>query len=191
MLHIGIKNFERVIFNRSFYNKLYDNLLCSKYCSCEPVQPCLDDIPYVELYENNPETAINIRDFCCGRKIVLFGVPGAFTPVCSEKQLPEYISRAEEFKKLGVDEIACVSVNDPFVMCAWGKHHNAQGRVRMFADTQAILTTALGVTIELPSLGGIRSKRYSMVLSNGRIQTFNIEPDGIGLSVSRAAFIAI
>lgn len=85
-----------------------------------------------------------------------------------------------------MDEIVCVSVNDPFVMSAWGKEHGATGKVRMLADPAGLFASALDVNIDLPPLGGVRSKRYSMVVENGEVKELNIEPDGTGLSCSLA-----
>ncbi|XP_022199618.2 peroxiredoxin-2C-like [Nilaparvata lugens] len=150
-----------------------------------------DMIPYVNLFENTPDNCVNIHDFCFQRKVIIFGVPGAFTPTCSARHLPGFISKADDFKKMGVDEICCVSVNDPFVMSAWGKHFNAQGKVRMLADTRGELTEALGVCIDLPNLGGMRSMRYSMVVQNGIIQSMNVESDGVGLTVSDASQLKV
>lgn len=104
-----------------------------------------------------------------------------------QTHLPGYVSSAEELKsKQGVDEIVCVSVNDPFVMSAWGKEHGAAGKVRLLADPAGGFTKALDVTIDLPPLGGVRSKRYSLVVENGKVTELNVEPDGTGLSCSLA-----
>ena len=89
-----------------------------------------DKIPSVILNENSPDTKIDISEFCSGKKIVIFGVPGAFTPGCSKTHLPGYVEATEDLKGKGVEEIVCVAVNDPFVMEAWGKQHGADGKVR-------------------------------------------------------------
>lgn len=101
--------------------------------------------------------------------------------------MPGYITSADSLKAdQGVDEIVCVSVNDPFVMSAWGKQHGAAGKVRLLADPAGAFSSALDVTIDLPPLGGVRSKRYSMVVQNGEVKELNVEPDGTGLSCSLA-----
>ncbi|KAJ9580537.1 hypothetical protein L9F63_024303 [Diploptera punctata] len=143
-----------------------------------------DKVPNVELYENNPTTKVNLANLTKGKKVVVFAVPGAFTPGCSKTHLPGYVSRAEELHKKGVAEIVCVSVNDPFVMEAWGKEHKADGKVRMLADPKGEFTKAMDLTTDLPPLGGIRSKRYSMVIVDGVVKSLNVEPDGTGLTCS-------
>lgn len=120
------------------------------------------------------------------KKIIVFAVPGAFTPGCSKTHVPGYVQKADELKKSGIAEIVCVSVNDPFVMSAWGKDQNAGGKVRMLADPAAAFTKAVNLSIDLPPLGGVRSKRYSMVVENGVVKSLNVEPDGTGLSCSLA-----
>jgi 2-Cys peroxiredoxin 5 len=89
-----------------------------------------DKIPSVILNENSPDTKIDISEVCSGKKVVIFGVPGAFTPGCSKTHLPGYVEAAEDLKGEGVEEIVCVAVNDPFVMKAWGQQHGAEGKVR-------------------------------------------------------------
>uniref|UniRef100_B3P0D6 Peroxiredoxin-5 n=2 Tax=Drosophila erecta TaxID=7220 RepID=B3P0D6_DROER len=146
-----------------------------------------DSLPAVDLFEDSPANKINTGDLVNGKKVIIFGVPGAFTPGCSKTHLPGYVSSADELKsKQGVDEIVCVSVNDPFVMSAWGKEHGAAGKVRLLADPAGGFTKALDVTIDLPPLGGVRSKRYSLVVENGKVTELNVEPDGTGLSCSLA-----
>jgi len=146
-----------------------------------------DKIPSVALAENTPGNMVKLDELCAGKKVVFFGVPGAFTPGCSKTHLPGFVSAADDMKTQGVDEIVCVSVNDPFVMEAWGKAHSADGKVRMMADTNAELTKALGLDLDLTAvLGGIRSKRFSMVVDDGKISKLNVEPDGTGLSCSLA-----
>ena len=109
--------------------------------------------------------------------MVIFGVPGAFTPGCSKTHLPGYVAAADALKATkGVADIVCVSVNDPFVMEAWGKAHAADGKVRMLADTTGAYTKALGLDMDLTAaLGGVRSKRYSAVVDNGVVTKLNVE----------------
>ncbi|XP_037924200.1 peroxiredoxin-5, mitochondrial [Hermetia illucens] len=146
-----------------------------------------DKLPSAELFEDSPANKINVAELASNKKVLIFGVPGAYTPGCSKTHLPGYIEKAEELKKcLGIDEIACVSVNDPFVMSAWGKEHGAGGKVRMLADPAAKFAKALDLTVDLPPLGGVRSKRFSMIVENGEVKELNVEPDGTGLSCSLA-----
>ena len=111
-------------------------------------------------------------------KIAVFGLPGAYTPTCHKEHLPGFVSRAGDFKNKGVTEIVCVSVNDPFVMDAWGRELGAGGKVRMLSDGNGDLTRALGLDADLSGVGlGTRSKRYSMLLDGGVVKEFNVEDD--------------
>lgn len=103
-----------------------------------------------------------------------------------QTHLPGYVQKADELKKQGVHEIFCVSVNDPFVTSAWGKAHNTAGKIRVLADPSAAFTKALDLTVDIAPLGGTRSKRYSMVVENGKIVSLQVEPDGTGLTCSLA-----
>ncbi|KAL1139799.1 hypothetical protein AAG570_006776 [Ranatra chinensis] len=143
-----------------------------------------DQIPDVDLFENTPATKVNMKTLCTGKKVVLFAVPGAFTPGCSKTHLPGYVKDADSIKGKGVSEIVCVAVNDPFVMSAWGRDQKTDGKVRMLADPSAAFTKALELQTDLPPLGGVRSKRYSMLIDNGIVKELNVEPDGTGLSCS-------
>ncbi|XP_030373798.1 peroxiredoxin-5, mitochondrial [Scaptodrosophila lebanonensis] len=146
-----------------------------------------DKLPSVDLFEDSPANKINSSELTSSKRVIIFGVPGAYTPGCSKTHLPGYVANADALKKeQGIDEIVCVSVNDPFVMSAWGKEHNATGKVRLLADPAAAFAKALDVTIDLPPLGGVRSKRYSMVVENCEVKELNVEPDGTGLSCSLA-----
>lgn len=114
-----------------------------------------------------------------GKTVALFAVPGAFTPTCSEQHLPGYLSQADDFKAAGVDEIWCVSVNDAFVMGAWGRQSGVGGRVRMLADGSADLARATGLTLDLTTKGlGLRSARYSALLVDGVVRALNVEAAG-------------
>lgn len=122
---------------------------------------------------------ITTEQLCKGKKVVLFAVPGAFTPTCSMKQLPGFIERADEIKAKGVDTIACVAVNDAFVMDAWGKGVQAGDKVMMLADGNAQFAKALGVELDLNDKGlGIRSRRYAMLLEDSVIKMLNLEEGG-------------
>jgi peroxiredoxin len=120
--------------------------------------------------------SFQVADLVKGKRLVVFGLPGAFTPTCSGKHVPGYVAHFKDFKAKGVDEIWCISVNDAFVMGAWGKDQKADGKVRMLADGSATWTKALGLDQDLSARGmGIRSQRYAMVLENGVVKTLNIE----------------
>lgn len=135
-------------------------------------------VPTVVLKHMTPDgiKEISTADLLTGKKVILFGLPGAYTPVCSTSHLPGFVEQAEKLKAEGIDEIACVSVNDPFVMSAWGKEHGAPGKVLMLCDPEAKLTTALGLDLDLSGIGlGTRSQRYSMVVENGVATSVNVE----------------
>lgn len=143
-----------------------------------------DKLPATSLHEGNPGNQVDLAALSAGKKVVLFAVPGAFTPGCSKTHLPGYVNDAESIKGKGVDEIVCVSVNDVFVMDAWGKAHGADGKVRMLADPGAGFTKAVGLEVDAAVLGGTRSKRYSMIIEDGKVTALNVEPDGFGLTCS-------
>jgi peroxiredoxin len=114
-----------------------------------------------------------------GKTIALFALPGAFTPTCSAKHVPGYVTPADDFKAAGVDEIWCVSVNDAFVMGAWGRDQKTLGKVRMMADGSADFAKATGLTLDLAARGlGLRSNRYSMLVVDGVVKTLNVEGPG-------------
>lgn len=122
---------------------------------------------------------ISTDDYFAGRTVILFGVPGAFTRTCSAKHLPGFVKNASAIKAKGVDEIACVSVNDAAVMCAWGMAHGADGKVSMLADGNADFAAAIGMDMDRRSNGmGTRSRRYSMLVRDGVIKKLNVEPEG-------------
>jgi peroxiredoxin len=121
----------------------------------------------------------NVADLTKGKRVVIFGVPGAFTPTCSVKHMPGYIANHNQLKAKKVDEVWCVAVNDAFVMGAWGRDQKAGGKVRMMADGSAIFTKALGLEMDLTSRGmGVRSQRYSMLVEDGVLKTLNVEQPG-------------
>jgi glutaredoxin/glutathione-dependent peroxiredoxin len=114
-----------------------------------------------------------------GKTLAIFALPGAFTPTCSAKHVPGYVEHAADFKAAGVDQIWCVSVNDAFVMGAWGREQKANGKVRMMADGSADFAKATGLTLDLNSRGmGLRSNRYSMLVVDGVVKTLNVEAPG-------------
>ena len=114
-----------------------------------------------------------------GKKIVVFGVPGAFTPTCSAKHVPSYLANYDKLKAKGVDEIWCLAVNDAFVMGAWARDQKTAGKIRMLADGSATYTKALGLALDLTARGlGIRCQRFSMLVENGIVKRLNIEAPG-------------
>lgn len=147
---------------------------------------------YVEVEGNGCSIGPNSFDIekeAAGKKIAIFALPGAYTPTCSAKHVPGYVQEAEALKKAGVDEIWCISVNDAFVMGAWGRDQKTAGKVRMMADGSADFTKAAGLTLDLTAKGmGVRSQRYSMLVDNGVVKTLNIEAPG-KFEVSDAATI--
>ncbi len=140
-----------------------------------------DNIPSGTLHhmtESGPE-AITTEEVFAGKKVVLFARPGAFTPTCSAKHLPGFVSKAGEIKAKGVDTIACLSVNDAFVMGAWGKDQGVGDKVLMLADGSAEFATAVGLEMDVTARGmGIRSQRYSMVVEDGVVTALNVEEPG-------------
>ena len=118
-----------------------------------------------------------------GKKIAIFGLPGAYTPTCSAQHVPGYVKHADELKAKGVDEIWCISVNDAFVMGAWGRDQKATGIVRMMADGNAEFTKALGLDADFSKYGmGTRSQRYSMLVEDGVVRQLNVETNGFEVS---------
>lgn len=123
--------------------------------------------------------AFKVSDLVKGKRIVVFGLPGAFTPTCSAKHLPGYLAGFDRLKAKRVDEVWCVAVNDAFVMGAWGKEQKCAGKVRMMADGSAIYAKALGLEMDLTARGmGVRSQRYSMLVENGVVKALNLEQPG-------------
>jgi peroxiredoxin len=123
--------------------------------------------------------AFKVSDLVKGRKIAIFGLPGAFTPTCSAKHVPGYVQHFEALKAKGVDEVWCVSVNDAFVMGAWGRDQKSGGKVRMMADGSAEFAQKTGLTLDLTARGmGLRSDRYSMLVEDGVVKQLNREQPG-------------
>ncbi len=121
----------------------------------------------------------SVADLTRGKKIVVFGLPGAYTPTCSAKHVPGYLQHYDALKAKGVDEIWCLSVNDAFVMGAWGRDQHATGKVRMMADGSADYTKKLGLELDLVARGmGVRCQRFSMLVDNGVVKSLNIEGPG-------------
>jgi len=147
-----------------------------------------DTLPEATLYEyidteregcSVGPNAFKVSDQVRGRKIVIFGLPGAFTPTCSAQHVPGYVREADALRAKGVDEIWCVSVNDAFVMGAWGREQGAQDKVRMMADGSGEFTRALGLELDLTARGmGVRSNRYSMLVDDGVVKSVSVEAPG-------------
>jgi glutaredoxin/glutathione-dependent peroxiredoxin len=137
-----------------------------------------DRLPAVNLKQLTPDGIkdVSIAELTRGKKVVLFAVPGAFTPTCSDKHLPGFLDHADAIKAKGVDAILCVAVNDPFVLSAWEKARNVDGRVRILSDGNAEFARALGLDFDGSGFGlGTRSRRYAMVVEDGTVKTLLIE----------------
>src|SRR5690349_1028269 len=123
--------------------------------------------------------SFDLAEATAGKTIAVFALPGAYTPTCSAQHVPGYVKQAEAFKAAGVDEIWCVSVNDAFVMGAWGRDQKTAGKVRMMADGSAAFANATGLTFDLTARGmGVRSQRYSMLVKDGVVKALNLEAPG-------------
>ena len=140
-----------------------------------------DSIPDVTLAvmgESGPEQ-VSTGDLFSGKKVVAFALPGAFTPTCSAQHLPGFVDSADAIKAKGVDSIICLSVNDVFVMDAWGKDRDVGDKIAMVADGSGVLAKALGLELDLTERGlGVRSRRYSMVVDDGVVSALNLEEGG-------------
>lgn len=157
-----------------------------------------EKLPNATLYEFFNEeaegcalgpNAFEVEKIAAGKKIVIFGLPGAFTPTCSAKHLPGYVEHYDAIKAKGVDEIWCISVNDPFVMGAWGRDQKVGKKIRMMADGSADFTKKLGLELDLTARGfGVRSDRYAMIVEDGVVKSLDREAPG-KFEVSDAASI--
>ena len=140
-----------------------------------------DRLPSVALRQVTAEgpKEVTSDDFFRGKKVALFAVPGAFTPACSQRHLPGFVDKAGDIRAKGVDEVACVAVNDAAVMGAWGKSQKTEGKVTMLADGSGDFAKATGLTLDLTARGmGVRSQRYSMLVKDGKVQSLNVEAPG-------------
>src|SRR4249919_1213621 len=151
-----------------------------------------DKVPSATLRMLGPEgpKAVTTEElFAPGKKVVAFALPGAFTPTCSAKHVPGFVAEADKLKAKGVDAIACVSVNDAFVMGAWGKDQKSDGKVHMLADGNGDFTRAVGLEMDGTKFGmGKRSQRYSMIVDNGVVKSVNVEAPG-AFEVSSAEYL--
>ncbi len=140
-----------------------------------------DKVPAATLKYLSPEgpKEISTDELFSGKKVALFAVPGAFTPTCSQRHLPGYVDKAADLKSKGIDTIACVAVNDAFVMGAWGKDRGTGDKVLMLADGSGDFTRAIGLELDARKGGlGMRSQRYSMLIDNGVVKKLNVEAAG-------------
>ena len=139
-----------------------------------------DQIPDIEIFhliDGEPQTS-KIRDILGNGKVILFGLPGAFTSTCSKLHLPGYVGNADKIKSKGIEKIFCLSVNDPFVMNAWGEANNAAGKITMLSDPYLLFTKAIGAEVDRNSKGmGIRSNRYAMVIENLEVINIQVEKE--------------
>ena len=150
-----------------------------------------DLIPHAKLFElgeHGAPRAVPADEAFRGKRVLLFGVPGAFTRTCSAKHLPGFVQNADAILARGIDEIACVSVNDAMVMGAWGREHGAGRKVRMLADGLGEFTRALGLEQDMSEKGyGVRSKRYAMLIEDGKVAELHVEAPGeYGVSSAEA-----
>jgi peroxiredoxin len=155
-----------------------------------------DRLPSATLRQVTPEgpKEVSSDDFFRGKKVVLFAVPGAFTPACSQRHLPGFVDKATDIRAKGIDEIACVAVNDAAVMGAWGKDQKTDVKVTMLADGSGDFARALGLELDLSKGGlGVRSKRYSMLVDNGVVKSLNVEqqPGQVDASSAEAMLRAL
>ena len=149
------------------------------------------DANVFELVEQAPEI-IRSETLFSSQQVVLFGVPGAYTPTCSAEHLPGFLNNYADLRSRGADSVVCIAVNDPFVMDAWGQAHEVKGRIRMVADGDGSFTRAMGLGLDLADFGlGKRSKRYAMILDDGVIRHFNVEAGPIVGSSSAANMLAL
>ncbi|MDP1682234.1 MAG: peroxiredoxin [Burkholderiales bacterium] len=140
-----------------------------------------DKLPNGTLYEMSEEgpKPVAVADLVKGKRVVIFGLPGAYTPTCSALHVPGYVAQADQLKARGIDQIVCLSVNDAFVMGAWGKDQKVGDKVRMLGDGSAAFTKALGLELDLTERGmGMRCQRFSMLLDDGVVKSLSIEAPG-------------
>jgi glutaredoxin/glutathione-dependent peroxiredoxin len=131
------------------------------------------------LVTNDGPQKVSAEEFFKGKKVVLFSVPGAFTPTCDAKHLPGFVEKAGDLRAKGVDTVACIAVNDAFVMKAWGKSQNCDGKVQMIADGNAEYTKALGLEMDASGFGmGTRGQRFALIVDNGVVKSVNVEDKG-------------
>lgn len=154
-----------------------------------------DSVPAVSIQQatqEGPQT-LDTAEFFAGKTVVLFGVPGAFTPTCSAKHLPGFVTQASALKAKGVDAVACMAVNDPFVMAAWAKDQGITSQVTMIADGSAAFTKAMGLELDLVARGlGVRCQRFALIARDGKVVHVAVEaPGGFEVSTAEAMLAAL
>ena len=148
-----------------------------------------EKIPNSEIFvlENGEPTKKNIEEFLNNKKVIIFGLPGAYTSVCSAKHLPGYVNMHQKYKDKGIDHIICMSVNDPFVMNAWGKEHNVGDKIIMMGDPFLKFTKAIGAEVDKSGRGlGVRSNRYTMFVNDMKVEKLEEEKDAGSCEMSAA-----
>ena len=148
-----------------------------------------ENLPSEDIFvlENGEPTKKNITEYTKGKKVIIFGLPGAYTSVCSAKHLPGYVKNIDAFKNKGVDHVICMSVNDPFVMSAWGKEHNVGDKIIMAGDPFLAFTKSIGADVDKSARGlGIRSNRYTMLVEDGQVTKLQEEEDTGACEISAA-----
>ena len=159
-----------------------------------------DQLPDVGIYEYTESDGCNpegpklwrLPDLAYKKKVVAIGIPGAFTPICSGSHVPGYIKEYDAFMQKGIDEIWCFAVNDPFVMWAWSKELNNEGKIRMLSDGSAELVTLMDVTLDLTERGmGVRSDRFAMIIDNGVVTEFLREEPGAFVCTSATSLLSL
>ena len=148
-----------------------------------------ENLPSEEIFvlEGGEPIKKNIEEYTKGKKVIIFGLPGAYTSVCSAKHLPGYVKNIDAFKSKGIDHVICMSVNDPFVMSAWGKEHNVGDKVVMAGDPFLTFTKSIGADVDKSARGlGIRSNRYTMLVENGKVTKLQEEEDTGACEISAA-----
>lgn len=165
-----------------------------------PISVCLfqkdtiqigDGLPSGILFEKNPGMKIDVNELCEGKKVIIFGIVSPFSPECTSVHFRSYLYRYEDFKGKGIDEVICIAVCDVFVAKGFSKTQQEEEQIRVFADPDGVFTKKLGFEIDLPQFGGIKSKRYAMLVIDNIVQQLLIEPDGIGLKRTLAREIRI
>jgi peroxiredoxin len=148
-----------------------------------------DNLPSEEIFvlEGGEPIKKSIEEYTKGKKVIIFGLPGAYTSVCSAKHLPGYVKNIDAFKSKGIDHVICMSVNDPFVMSAWGKEHNVGDKIVMAGDPFLTFTKSIGADVDKSARGlGIRSNRYTMLVENGKVTKLQEEEDTGACEISAA-----
>lgn len=151
-----------------------------------------DKVPdlYIKYMHNNQIKNETLQHFCKGKKMILIGVPGAYTPVCTLQHVPGFVKNKDAFKALGIEGIACLSVNDPFVMDAWGDACHAKEHMTMIGDPYGEVTKSLGLEVDLIDAGlGARSQRYVMVLDDCKVQHLFVEDAADALTTTKAEYV--